>query len=261
MKKNNGPKILFIDIETAPMLAYVWGTFDQNVALNQIKSDWHLLSFAAKWAGDKKIIYSDQRNEKNIENDKKLLEQIWKLLDECDIAVGQNIKSFDKKKINARFLAHGMSPPSSYKVIDTLSIAKKNFALTSFKLEYMSKNFNEQYQKLSHNSFPGFSLWTECLKGNKKAWNEMKTYNEYDILSLEELYNKLIVWDNSTNFSVYTDDHDYLCSCGSTEFINKGYQYTNGGKFRRFKCKTCGKHSFGKENLLTKEKRKSMRPS
>ena len=31
-------------------------------------------------------------------------------------------------------------------------------------------------------------MWDECMKGNVKAWNCMKTYNEFDVLSLEELF-------------------------------------------------------------------------
>ncbi len=30
-------KILVLDIETAPIVAHVWGLFDQNIGLNQIK--------------------------------------------------------------------------------------------------------------------------------------------------------------------------------------------------------------------------------
>lgn len=261
MKKNKtGPKILIIDIETAPILAYVWGIFDQNVALNQIKSDWHILSFAAKWLDDSpsKIYYADQRNTKDIENDKKLLEKIWILLNEADIVIGQNVKQFDKKKINARFLLHGMKPPSSYRLIDTLSIARKNFALTSNKLEFMSGNLNKKYKKLLHKKFPGFSLWSECLKGNIDAWNEMEKYNKYDILSTEELYKILAPWDNSINFDVYHEQLNHKCSCGSQDLKLNGYAYTSVGKFQRYVCKVCGRESRGRENLLGKEKRKSL---
>lgn len=259
MKKNNGPKIYIIDIETAPILSYHWGLFDQNIALNQIKRDWHLLSFAAKELNKSKIIYHDQRNIKNIENDKHLVEKLWKLMDEADIIIGQNIKAFDRKKINARFLHYGMKPPSSYKMIDTLTISKKNFALSSHKLAYMSNAFNKKYKKLDHNKFSGFSLWSECLKGNKKAFKEMEKYNKYDVLSTEELYKTLAPWDSSVNFSLYNDNLDHVCSCGSTSFKKNGFKYTSMGKFQRFVCNSCGSESRSKENLFSKEKRKSLR--
>jgi len=40
------PKILLFDIETAPILAYTWDIWDQNIALNQIKQDWFVLSWS-----------------------------------------------------------------------------------------------------------------------------------------------------------------------------------------------------------------------
>lgn len=257
MKNKSAPKILVFDIETSPLLSYTWGTWDQTIALNQIKEEWQVLSYAAKWLNDpaKSIKYQDQRNDKD---DKKVLEGIWKLLDEADIVITQNGVKFDSKKLNARFILHNMKPPSSYKHIDTLKIAKKYFAFTSNKLEYMAGKLNVKYKKQSHKKFPGFSLWTECLNGNKEAWNEMEKYNKYDVLALEELYHKLAVWEPAINFDVYHSVDEHVCSCGHKEFENKGYAYTASGKFRRYKCKSCGKESRGKQNLLTLEKRKSI---
>lgn len=255
--KVKSPKILLLDIETSPLISYTWGLFDQNVGLNQIKKDWHVLSFAAKWLGDspKKIIYHDQSQMKDVSDDKKLMEKVWKLIDEADILLTQNGVSFDVKKLNARFLVHGLPPPSPVRHIDTLKIMRKNFALTSNKLEYATNLLNTKYKKLQHSKFAGFSLWAECLKGNKEAWKEMKKYNCYDILSLEELYHKLRVWDNSINFSAYNDNEKHTCSCGHTEFESRGFSYSATGKYQRLKCKKCGKWGRSRVNLLTKEKR------
>lgn len=260
-KKNNGPKVLILDIETAPMLGYIWGLWDQNVALNQIHTDWYVLSWAAKWLGDppSKVMYMDQRDAKNIEDDSKLMKKIWELLDEADVIITQNGKKFDQKKLNARFILNKMQPPSSYKHIDTLAIAKKHFAFTSNKLEYMTDKLCTKYKKLKHSRFSGFELWKQCLAGNKAAWKEMEKYNKYDVLSLEELYTKLSPWDNTVNFSLYTDDEDPVCSCGSREFKKQGYAYTSVAKYQRYKCKCCGKESRGRTNLLSDEKRASLR--
>lgn len=254
-------KVLLVDIETAPMLGYVWSLWDQNVALDQIYKDWHVLSWSAKWLDDppNKIMYKDQRNVKDITNDKKMLKKIWELLDEADVVISQNGKSFDHKKLNARFIYHGMQPPSSYKHIDTLVIAKKHFAFTSNKLAYMSDKFCKKYKKLKPTKFPGFTMWLECMANNIEAWKEMEKYNKYDVLALEELYYKLIPWDNTINFNLYTDNVELVCSCGSKEFRNKGYVYTSSGKYTRHKCKKCGAETRGRKNLLDKEKRDSIR--
>lgn len=256
------PKILVIDLETAPVLGYVWQLFDQNVALNQIKSDWFILSFAAKWYGspENEVFYADQRDEKNIEDDSKLLAKLWKLLDEADFILTQNGKKFDEKKFNSRFVLNGFTPPSSFRHIDTNQIAKARFGFTSNKLEYMTDKLCKKYKKLDHGKYPGFKMWAECLKGNKDSFEEMQIYNTHDILSLEELYSKLAPWDKKTpNMSVFNDSTDHVCMCGSVEFKKNGFVYSNTGKFQRYTCKKCGAEVKDKTNLLSKEKRKSLK--
>lgn len=254
------PKVLLLDIETSPIISYTWGLFDQNVALNQIVKDWHVLSFAAKWLGEKKVFYKDQRNVKDISNDKALLEEVWKLMDEADVLLTQNGVKFDIKKLNARFVINGLQPPSSFKNIDTLKIAKKYFGFTSNKLEYMTDKLCIEHKKSKHKKFSGFDLWAECLKGNKEAWDEMKDYNIQDILSLEELYNKLSPWDNTAiNFNLYNEEMENTCKCGSKDFKRNGYYFTAVGKFQRYKCTKCGFETRDRKNLLSKDKKEMLK--
>lgn len=253
------PRALVMDIETAPIIGHVWGLWENNVALNQIVKDWHVLSWSAKWLDSTEIMYMDQRHAVDVSNDKNILKYIWKLLDEADIVITQNGKAFDHKKLNARFIFHGMKPPSTYKHIDTALIARKHFAFTSNKLEYMTDKLCTKYKKLKHKKFPGHEMWVECLAGNRKAWKEMEKYNKHDVLALEELYYKLMPWDNTINFSLYSDSCDIVCACGSKNFKKRGYFYTGAGKYQRYKCKSCGAETRSRENIFSKEKRKSVR--
>lgn len=257
---SKGPKVLVLDIETAPILGFVWSIWEQNLGLNQIKSDWYVLAWSAKWIGDppSKIMYADQRKAKNIEDDRKLLEGIWKLMDEADIIVTQNGKAFDQKKLNARFVLNGMKPPSSFKHIDTKQIASRHFGFTSNKLEYLTDKLCTKYKKIRVKKFQGFELWQQCLAGNLAAWKEMERYNKYDVLSLEELYTKLIPWDNTVNFALYCDEEVKVCSCGSKSFKRNGYSYTSAGKFQRFACTECGAESKSARNEFSKAKRESL---
>jgi len=255
------PKVLIYDIETAPILGHVWTLWENNVGLNQIESDWYVLSWSAKWldAPASSVMYKDQRNAKNIEDDTELLKDIWKLLDEADIVITQNGKSFDQKKLNARFIINGFQPPSSYRHIDTKILAKRHFAFTSNKLEYMTDKLCTKYKKLKHTKFAGFELWKQCLAGNIDAWKEMERYNKYDVLSLEELYKKLIPWDSSLNFNAYHDGHEHVCSCGSTELAKNGFYYTNTAKYQRYKCKSCGAETRDGASVMPKAKSKSLK--
>jgi hypothetical protein len=253
------PRILIVDIETSPLISYTWGTFQQDVPINQIVEDWHLLSFSAKFIGESKIFYLDQRNAKDIRNDKPLLKKLWDLLDEADLVVGQNLDAFDVKRINTRFIVHEMQPPSSYRTIDTLKMARKSFGFTSNKLEFLSNKLNNTHKKSKHKRYSGFELWKECLAGNLEAWKEMESYNKKDILATEELFKKLQPWSKIPDINAYHDDSKYVCICGSVDFVKRGFHFTNNGKYQRYTCNKCGKQSHSKTNLLTKEKRKSLR--
>jgi hypothetical protein len=253
-----GPKILLLDIETAPIIAQVWNIWDQNVGLNQIQQDWQIIAWCAKWYGKKKLFYKDQRKNKNL-NDKEVLKQIWDLMNEADIIVGQNSKKFDVKKLNARFIFNGFKPPSSYRQFDTFVEGKRLFGFTSYKLEYMSEHLDTKYKKLKHKKFPGHELWSECLKGNQQAWNEMEKYNKHDVLALEEVYKKFLPWSPSTNVNLFHDGDHTVCTCGSNKFSKNGFFYAATGRYQRYACSNCGAEIKDRYNLLNKMKRQSLK--
>ena len=252
-------KILFIDIETAPMLVYTWGIWEQNIGLNQIVKDSHLLSFAAKWLDKPEMYYADQRNARSMEYDKPLLKQIWNLLNEADIVIGHNSKEFDTKVVNTRFIINGMQPPSTYKQIDTKELTKKSCRFVSNKLEYLSDQVCEKHKKHKHHKFSGFELWKECLAGNMDAWDEMEKYNKIDVLALEELYLKMQPWGNTYNPDLYTSGTVSSCTCGCKIFTKKGFRYTAVGKYQAYKCTRCGAKRASRTNLMDKNKRDSLR--
>jgi DNA polymerase elongation subunit (family B) len=253
------PKILLFDIETLPLEAYVWSLWQDSVGLNMVKEDWSVLGWCAKWYGEEEVFYADVGGQRNLRDDKKILKQLHKLLDEADIVVGHNSDAFDVKKVNARFALHGMQPPSSYKRMDTKKLAKKHFKFTSNKLAYLTDNLCKRYKKLSHGKFPGFKMWEECLKRNKEAYKELKEYNIYDVLSLEELFSIMLPWESASLFDAYGHADDNQCTCGNKTFKKCGFQYTTTGKFQKHKCKNCGAEYKDSVNLLSKEEKPKRR--
>lgn len=237
-------KVLVLDIETTPITAYVWGLKDQFIALNQIVQDWSVMAWGAKWLGEKEVFYRDVRNNKDFYQDKTILKELWGLLNEADIVITQNGQSFDGPKLNSRFILNGMTPPKPYKHLDTYRIVKRVMEFTSNKLEYLTAKLCVKYKKLKHHNFPGMALWTECLKGNKKAWEEMKVYNVHDVLSTEELYTKLQAWAPVTMpkpFHVESKEVHTQCRvCGEgTKMWHKGYETKATGRYHRYQCQKC----------------------
>lgn len=251
--KQKGPKVLFLDIETSPIFAAMWSMWQQGVGLNQIESDWIILSFCAKWSHSEEVIYKDLRGKVGEEDDSELAEDLFNLLNEADVVVAHNGRKFDVKKINARLLMNGFPKPSPFKIVDTLEIAKKQFAFTSNKLEYLTDKLCET-KKSKHAKFSGYQLWAECLKDNFEAWDEMREYNQLDVLSLEELYYVLSSWSN-----VIPNDALYVDSIlDMSEWEKYGFYYTSLGKYQVYRHKKTGVQRRSRVNLLPKEQRETL---
>lgn len=257
---HDGPKILIFDIESSPVMTYIWSLRQKYIPIEMITENLFILCWAAKWAHKKAILKSKLPDfkdayKKDKRDDRKLLEGLWELLDEADIVVAHNAKGFDVPMVNGRFLFHGMQPPSPYKVIDTLQVVRREFRLTSNKLDYVS-----EYLGFGHKIKTDFELWLGCMSGNKKAWNTMMGYNVKDVALLEKVYLKVRAWDTRhPNFGLYVDDLEPMClACGSKNLIKKGTEKTLTQKYRRLKCKDCGHNNRGRYTILEKAKRKTL---
>jgi len=250
-------KILLLDIETSPMLAYMWRLYQELTSMDMVEKDVYILCWSAKWLGESKIMSSalidfPKEYKKDVENDKLILEKIHKLLDEADIVIGHNAAEFDIKKLNARFVKHGMHPPSPYKVVDTCLAARRYFGFTSNKLNDLGKYLGVG-EKVETG---GFKLWRGCLLGLRDSWNKMIKYNKQDVVLLEKVYLKLLPYmDNHPNVGVYVNDEDPMCpNCSSKHLTKRGMAFTGNAKYQRLQCIDCGSWSRAKVNLLPKGK-------
>lgn len=247
-------KILVLDCETSPLITYSWGMYQELTNTEMIKEDWYILCWAAKFVGTNKIYSNklpDYKGYKtNPKNDKAMLLDLWNLMDEANIIVGQNIRKFDLRKINARFIFHKIPPPSPYRIVDTLEVAKFNFGFTSKKLGEIGK-FLKVGQK---ESTGGFELWKKCLAGDKDAWNKMESYCQQDVVLNEKVYLKMLPYImNHPNLNLYANEGEQVCpKCGSKNIERRGFTYTGQGKYQRCFCKGCFGWSRFKENLLSK---------
>jgi hypothetical protein len=251
-------KTLIIDIETAPALGDVWGLWQNNVGLNQLRKSGYIMSYAAKWLGKNKVYYDDCSDDGQAD-ECHIVEGMCELLDEADIVVAHNGDKFDLPWIRGRALKYGLVPPSPYKQIDTLKTAKREFRFISNKLEYLA-DFLGCAPKKRHLKFPGHEMWTECIRGNQAAWREMKKYNIQDIKTLEEVYLLMRPWmRNHPNLGVYAEDEDRVCpKCGSKHLHSRGYTTTQVGKYQKFQCQDCGGWSRTRFTEYPKDKRPAL---
>lgn len=238
-------KILAIDIETRPSLAYVWKLWDENVSLAQLVESGEMISFAAKWIGvdgiEFRSVYHDGK--------KKMVNRVWKLLNEADAVLHFNGKKFDVPHIQREFLEAGLNPPAPFKQIDLLSTCRTQFRFPSNKLEYVVKQLGLG-TKVKHD---GFELWLRCMNKDKDAWELMKQYNINDTELLEELYEILRPWIKvHPSHAALTGEH--VCPrCGKDDLILRGFTILTTGKYQRYECKNCGGWSRGTKRIETSD--------
>jgi DNA polymerase elongation subunit (family B) len=232
------PAVLILDIETAPMEVFVWGLYKQRISHENVIQDWNILSWAAKWLYDPEML-SDVLTPKESVNrdDRRICRSMWELLDKADVVIAHNGISFDLRKLNARFIFHGLTRPTSYQVIDTLDASRRNFGFSSHKLDYLGK-FLTRKGKVETN----WKLWKDCVSGNCDSLREMEAYNREDVSLLEEVYMEIRGWIKShPNLSLYAETDERVCpTCLSDNLHSAGYYYTPAGYFESFRCNNCG---------------------
>ena|SRR3990167_1432820 len=238
-------KILLLDLETSPFLGFTWGKYEQNVI--KFTQDSQVLSFAWKWLHEKQVYcmaqcdYAGYRKGKL--DDKKLVKDLWDILDKADAVIAHNGIRFDEKVANARFVFHKMIPPKPFKSIDTRRIAKATGMFPSNKLDDLAQYFGVG-KKMSTG---GFELWEGCMAGDKEAWKKMKSYNKHDVVILEPVYLRLLPWiKNHPNRNLYDGTIMNCPNCGSDKVHKRGTARLRVGTRQLYRCGNCGATSQGK---------------
>lgn len=236
-------RILVLDIETSPNLAYVWGLFKQDISLSQLAEVGQVISFAAKWHDEKRVIFHSDHHDGH----EAMIEAAWTLLDEADVVVHWNGTSFDIPWLNREFTLAGMSPPSPFKEVDLCQQVRRIFRFTSNKLDHVAQQLGVG-KKVGH---AGFGLWLACMSGDEKAWNVMRRYNIGDARITDGVYVHLKPWLKHPHVGLFaTDASVNICGrCGSSKLQRRGRRATALGVFQQFQCQGCGGWSRGGKRL------------
>lgn len=233
-------RVLLIDIETSPGTGHVWGLWNVNVGLSQLREASRMLCFSAKWLGDTDTMFWSEFEHGTDE----MLSAVHDLLNDADVVVHYNGKRFDVPHINRELWIANYNPPSPYQQIDLLAVVKRQFRFMSNKLAHISVAAGLS-GKLGHE---GHELWTKCLDGDADAWARMEAYNRQDVVLTEELYTRLLAWiPNHPNRRLYGATG--CPTCGKDALRKEGFRYTQQSKFQQFSCGACGHWSTSSKRL------------
>ena len=230
-------KRLYIDIETTPNVVFSWNVgWELDISFENIIKEREIICICYKWAKEGKV-YSTKRSGGN---EKKMLQEITKVMEQADEIIGHNSDRYDIPWIRTRCIFHKIPMIPQYKTVDTLKLCRNGFRFNSNKLDYVAQ-FLGVGKKLDTG---GFGLWKEiCLNNSVSALNKMILYCKKDVVILEKVYDGLSPYiKHTTHVGVVEGRDKNSCpECGSEETQSRGYRIlASGNKQRRLQCADCG---------------------
>lgn len=224
-------KVLFLDLETSPLLVHTWSLRDLNVGLNQVIKDAEIIGVSYRWDAMRSARYVSTWDDGGRAT---MLRKAWALLDDADVVVGWNSAGFDGPWLNGEFVKEGLTPPSPYKHLDLYRVAKRNFRWPSYKLQYAA----EVLLGSTKLSTGGHQLWVDCINGDEKARAKMARYARRDVDLLPPLLDILRPWIGAQiNFALYEGSELACQKCGKSEALRpKGTAYTAGLAYPQYLC-------------------------
>ena len=243
------PKIMIADIETSPNVGYFWRPgYNLTITPDNIVEERKIICIAWKYMGQKKV-HSVQWDKNH--DDKKLLKEFSKAMNECDVMVFHNGDAFDIKWIKGRLLHHRLAPVTNVVSIDTLKLSRQNFNVNSHKLDYLAK-----YLGHSGKIHTDYSLWKKVMNGDKAALDYMVKYCKKDVVELEEVFVDIIPYCDKlpVNMAILMGNTRDDCPiCASAQVIKYGVKVSRVGRYQKYQCKHCA-HIFTDNRMLKENK-------
>jgi len=227
-------KVLVLDIEWRPALAYVWRMWDENVGPDQLIDHGGMLCFCAHWEGSKEFMFFSEWDDTR----EGMAKAALALLEEADAVVTYNGDKYDLPKITGEILLAGLNPPPVVTSIDVIKAVKK-FGFNMNRLAYIGPLLKVG-GKVKHE---GFNLWKDVMNGSEKARAKMKKYCIQDVRLLEKLYQKIKPFIRN---HPHMGKEKHECgACGSNHVHARGFRRTKAFKIQRLQCQNCGSWSDG----------------
>ncbi len=253
---SNKFKILFYDIESTPLKAYIWQLGKQVVRHNQLDKDYArygIICITYCWNDGEPAKCIDWGYEE--QDTAKVVEAFDKIAATADLVVGKNSTKFDNKMVNAARMFGGLpGNPSWTKYTDDLETQmRRHFRLPSQALDYISGELG-----LGGKIKMEFQDWIDIVEKHPKrgriALKKMCGYGLKDIEDTRTLWNKLSEHFEpkyNMNIVLNVNKGEQVCKwCGSHNLANRGSaRYTPTCAWQEYRCLDCKASYAGRARL------------
>ena len=224
-------KILTLDIETKPGIAYIWRMWKENIPNDRLIESDGILMIGTKWLGEKEVrVRTDWDN-----GQRGMLEAVSEEIAEADAILTYNGSKFDIPHIITGLIREDLPPIAPVTHIDLFKFFRNQTKFMSKKLGYISPEL-QIGEKLKHE---GFQLWVDVMNGDKDAQRRMLDYCAEDVLLTERLYEKIKGHiPNHPNLGFH--DPESCPHCDSKKTQRRGKYYTRVYQYQRHQCTNCG---------------------
>lgn len=181
--------------------------------------------------------------EADVNDDRRVCEELYKVLIEADCVVTHNGRRFDWKFFQTRLRKHKMAPmPKGTLHVDTCVESKRELYVVNNRLQTLAQFLTES-EKMDHEGWP---LWVKVHGSIPRvrdldAEQRMQAYCKQDVIALEALFKELRpVVRGLPNQNLFNPMKINSCPhCGSTRLRAHGKRYTATRAYRRYICEDC----------------------
>lgn len=230
------PRILFYDIETKPLLAYIWRLGEQAVYHHQLADQgnaYGIICISYAWndgAPAKTIDWGYKAQDST-----KVIREFDKVIKQADITIGKNSDRFDVKHINTQRMLNGLPalPEWMDYTDDVEKQLRKFFVFPSYSLDYVSKVLG-----LGGKVKMEFGDWIDIVEQkNEKSFQKMLAYNRKDVEDTRAIWNKIRphVKPKMNQATFY---QDFRCTnCGSQDLRKDGIRRLGKTTYQTYFCR------------------------
>lgn len=234
------PKILFLDSEWTHAIALVYQQKNKWIQSDDIIQQPSCISI--QWA------FNNQKPKAIAANhldDKAVLEKFIELINEADIVVGHNMDNFDMKKLRWRARVHGLPAIPKVPTVDTLKQSRKLYGVGP--LGHSLGNLCSRLDLELKDHLSKADLKSFLFTGDKKALRRILSYGKQDIVTLRELYYKMLPDMQGHPHMKAFSEHEIVCrNCGSHHLKKHKSRPSAAGVMKhQYQCQDCGHYTTG----------------